>query len=101
MKTALHVAALLVLLAGPVYALPKEASVDVVKTKYKNLFVMKVDRAFKGAEVEVYYSNGDLVTSQKLKRRKVIIDFCDTRFGTYTIKVKNGTEVLDFHYVKK
>lgn len=99
MKNTILIAALFVGLSMQAHASPKD--IEVVKTKYKNLFMMKVDRAFIGAEVEVYYSNGDLVTTQKLKRRKVIIDFCDTRFGTYTIKVKNGKEVLNFQYVKQ
>lgn len=102
MKTAVKIAIVLALLSGPAaYASPKEAAIDVLNTRYKNLFVFKVGRDFKGAEVEVYYSNGDLVTIQKLKKRKMIIDFCDTRFGSYIIKVRKGQEVLDFQYVKK
>ena len=51
--------------------------------------------------MEVYYSNGDLVTTHKLEKRKMIIDFCDTKFGEYTIKVVKGDKKQEFYYVKK
>ena len=103
MKNALKVVAIILFATAgnTAYATPQEAAIDVVDTKYRNLFVFKVSPAFKGAEVEVYYSNGDLVTVQKLAKRKMIIDFCDARLGSYIIKVRSGNEVLDFQYVKK
>jgi hypothetical protein len=94
---------LVALLVGAVVtaqATPLE-KLTVVSTKYKNLFVFKADRDYVGATVEVYYSNGDLVTSQKLGKRKMIINFCDTRFGEYTIRVVKGDKTQEFHYEKK
>ncbi len=79
---------------------PDEA-VDVLDSRHKNLFMFKADRKFLGASVEVYYANGDLVTSQKLEKRKMIIDFCDVKFGEYTIRLKKGKEIQEYHYVKK
>lgn len=83
----------------------KAASADEVvgalDARHKNLFVLKADRKFLGAAVEVYYTNGDLVTSQKLEKRKMIIDFCDVKFGEYTIRLKKGNEVQEYRYVKK
>jgi hypothetical protein len=76
-------------------------TVDVVNTKYKNLFVFKVKNKFKGADVRVFYSNGDLVTSQKLEKKKMIINFCDVKYGTYTIKVQKGNKSEEFNYIKK
>jgi len=81
-------------------ALPREEIVNI-PTRHKNLFVFRVDRQYVGATVEVYYSNGDLVTNHKLEKRKMIIDFCDTRFGEYTIKVVKGNKKQEFYYVKK
>lgn len=75
--------------------------VDIVNTKYKNLFVFRAERKFIGAKVEVYSMNGDLVTAQRLHRRKMIIDFCDVKFGEYTIRITKGDERQEFHYVKK
>ena len=76
-------------------------NVNEIKTKYPHLFVLKANRKNMGAQVEVYYSNGDLVTSQKINKRRMIIDFCDTRAGEYTIKVVQGDKKQEFHYVKK
>jgi hypothetical protein len=65
------------------------------------LFVLKANRKYAGATVEVYYSNGDLVTTQKIEKRRMIIDFCDTKYGEYTIRVVRGNEKKEFQYVKK
>ena len=102
MKTLVRVSlvALLISAAITAQATPVE-DVSVVPTKHKNLFVFKADRDYVGATVEVYYSNGDLVTSEKLGKRKMIINFCDTRHGEYTIRVVKGDKKQEFHYVKK
>ncbi len=76
-------------------------SIEVVSTKYSNLFVFKVDRKFKGAMVEIYYSDGDLVASAPLSKRKMIINFCDVKPGTYTIKVIKNNKTQEFEYVRK
>lgn len=79
---------------------PDEA-IDVLDSRHRNLFMFKADRKFLGASVEVYYTNGDLVTSQKLEKRKMVIDFCDVKFGEYTIRLKKGNEIQEYYYVKK
>lgn len=103
MKTLINSLFVLVLLvtAVSVQAAPREEVVEVVPSKYKNLFVLKAERKFMGATVEVYYSNGDLVTTHTLEKRKMIIDFCDVKFGEYTIRIKKGNEVEEYSYVKK
>ena len=102
MKTLFKSLFVLALLTAPtVQAAPREEVVDVVPSKYKNLFVFKAERKFVGATVEVYYSNGDLVTTHTMEKRKMIIDFCDVKFGEYTIRIKKGNEVEEYRYVKK
>lgn len=68
--------------------------------KYKNLFVFRADRKLQGAKVEVY-SNGDMVTTQTMQKRKLIIDFCDVKEGVYTIRVSKGDRIQEFYYNKK
>src|SRR5690349_20292555 len=75
--------------------------INVVGSKYKNLFVFRTERQLVGAKVEVLSENGEVVTSQVLQKRKMIIDFCDVKFGTYTIRVSKGDKVKEYHYVKK
>ncbi len=104
MKTIMKVLLVTMLMTGAAafaQASPSDATLNVISTKYKNLFVFKIDKKYVGATVEVYYSNGDLVATQKLEKRKMIIDFCDTKFGEYTIRVVKGDKKQEFYYVKK
>lgn len=80
---------------------PPQDSIEVVETKYRNLFVFKADRSLLGSEVEVYHSNGDLVSKQVLSKRKMVIDFCDVKFGNYVIKVVKDGIAREFSYEKK
>lgn len=66
----------------------------------KQLFILKTTRQFKGGEVEVYSSSGFLVTSHRLMRRKMTIDFKNVTRGTYRIKVKKGATVEEFTFTK-
>lgn len=70
-------------------------------SKYKNLFTLKADKEFVGAQVEVYNSRGELITTNNLQKRKMIIDFGEATFGTYTIRLVKGDEQQEFTYVKK
>jgi hypothetical protein len=78
-----------------------EIAVKDPMSRHKNLFVVRTDKKFLGARVEVLYSNGELVTSQTLQKRKMIIDFCDVKHGSYTIRLLKGQEVREFSYEKK
>ena len=64
------------------------------------VFILKTTRQYKGGEVEVYSSTGYLVTSHRLVRRKMIIDFKHVSQGTYRIKVKKGANVEEFTFTK-
>ena len=70
-------------------------------SKYKDLFTLKAEKEFVGAQVEVYNSSGKLITSNSLQKRKMIIDFGDAMFGTYTIRIVKGDDLKEFKYVKK
>ncbi len=75
--------------------------IDVVPSRHQNLFVFTTKKAMRGAEVKVLHTSGDVVTSQRLYKRKMIIDFCDVKPGTYTIVVQKGKAKEEFQYVKK
>jgi hypothetical protein len=74
---------------------------DKGNPRYKNLFVFKTEKKFLGAKVEILSADGDVITSQSLERRKVVIDFGDVGHGTYTIRVSKGRERKEFQFVKK
>ena len=68
-----------------------DPEVQLIKSDLKNLFTFKVDKELVGAKVEMVYSNGDVVTIEKLEKRKMLIDFCDVKLGDYTVKIsKDG-----------
>ena len=85
-------------MAEPVSQKP---SVDVLSMRQKNLFAFKVARPMKGALVEIFYSNGDLVASRQVHKRRMIIDFCDVKSGAYTIRVTKNGRTEEFHYQRK
>ena len=77
-------------------------AIDVLEPpRTKNLFTLKTEKEFVGAQVEVYNSRGELITSQSLQKRKMIIDFGDALFGHYTIRIKKGDATQEFKYIKK
>ncbi len=78
-----------------------EEAVDILNSHHPNLFIIRTERKYLGALVQVVASNGDVVTAQRLQRRKIIIDFCDVKCGEYTIRIRKGDEVLEYTYVKK
>ena len=99
MKSIVRVSLVAMFMLGIV--LVTQAKVTVVPTKHKHLLVLKSDKKYAGATVEVYYSNVDLVTIQKLKKRKMIINFCDAKYGEYTIRVVKGDVKKEFTFIKK
>jgi hypothetical protein len=100
MKTLIAVVVALLIVTTGYAAKPKDAII-IGQTKNKNLFVYKTHRKFVGAMVEVYTSNGDLLTAQNLQKRKLIIDFGTALKDTYTIRVVKGSDIREFQYVKK
>jgi hypothetical protein len=69
-------------------------------TKEKDLYVLKTDRSFVGAKVDIYSSKGHVLTTQLLRKKKVIIDFTDVKDGYYIIRVSKGSKVKEFQFVK-
>jgi hypothetical protein len=102
MKIFISISIWMLLVAGGItIATPKESSQGLIAQEKENLFVLKASRKFKGADVEVLSSSGYLVTSQKLKKRKLVIDFRNVSSGTYRIQVKKGSQREEFKFVKK
>lgn len=76
-----------------------DVHVDAMQTD-NHRFVFS-NKKMRGAKVEVYHANGELITAQKLIRRKLIIDFSDVRAGSYTIVVKKGETKKEFQFEKR
>lgn len=100
MKTLIAVVVALMIATTGKAGNPEDAII-IGQTKNKSLFVYKTQRKFVGAMVEVYTSNGDLLTAQNLQKRKLIIDFGSAMKDTYTIRVVKGNDIREFQYVNR
>lgn len=74
---------------------------DKRREKDKHIFVVKTERKFAGAKVEVFNASGQLLTVHTLKDRRMVIDFADVKLGAYTIRVSKDEETKEFYYEKK
>lgn len=100
MKTLIAVVVALLIVTTGKAAKPEDAII-IGQVKNKSLFVYKTQRKFVGATVEVYSSNGDLLTAQNLEKRKLIIDFRSAVKDTYTIRVVKGNQMREFQFVNR
>lgn len=88
-------------LSFSVFAAPSGDNGGEDPEKSKSIFVFKAHKKFEGAKVDVLSPEGNVITSQKLQKRKMIIDFADVREGTYTIRLSKGGAKQEFQYEKK
>lgn len=98
MKKVLFALALLLSFYSSFSASRKETPVIVLGRSH-DIFYFKICKAMVGGVVEVYSPQGNVIETQNLDNRKLIIDFFDMAPGDYTIKVKkDGTEeVFTYH----
>jgi hypothetical protein len=100
MKILLNLITTCLLFYGTAGGAPLGGSVSG-SAKQTDLFVVKAGKKLVGATVEVYSSEGSLVTAQYLVKRKLVIDFRAVASGAYTIKVVKGEISHAFHFVKQ
>lgn len=99
MKTVILFSLLLLSHALPMQFAKKQALQQSMSRDH--VLVFKVERKFKGGEVEVTSSSGDVIVKQILFRSKMKIDFGNVKPGTYTVKLKKGMLVKSFPYQRK
>lgn len=89
--------------AAPVSSFKKgKDTVSVNTTPYRDLLILKAGKLFMGATVEVHDASGALIATSYIHKKKMIIDFYDIPYGSYTIHViKNKKTVLEFSHTKK
>lgn len=97
MKTFAFIAALSLILTFPIaYGNSKADTLS----KHGNKVIFRIDRKFKGGEVEVVSVNGERVMREMLYKKKLIIDFGQVKSGRYIIKLKKGMLVQKHEYQK-
>jgi hypothetical protein len=65
-----------------------------------DIYYFKVAKEFLGAELQVYSSDGVKLLSEKVGRRKVLIDFYYEDPGRYIIQFVKGHTKQEFSFVK-
>jgi hypothetical protein len=71
-----------------------------MSAKHNSLLLVKTERNLKGATVQIFCSNGNLLASQKLHKRKLIINFCDAKAGTYVVRILKGAHSEEHMYTR-
>lgn len=98
----LVVLATAVFAASPATVKEKDStSISLKPTHYRDLLILKSDKTYMGASVEVHDSTGAVVASSHIQKRKMIIDFYNIPYGTYTICVVKNKKTLEFKYTKE
>lgn len=101
MKSLISILVIVLMSLPQAFAGNKHSLVKTASIKHKNQFVLTVDKDFIGGHIVVLSADGHQVTSQRLLKRKMVIDFFDVKAGVYTILLKNEDEILEYEFVKK
>ncbi len=84
------------------FAVGSQPDSVTVNSANEGLFMLKVDKDLFGGQVIISYSDGEVVSSMTIKRKRMVIDFDKVKYGSYTITlVKDGIEVEQFTYNKE
>jgi len=99
MKALIKISVLLVLIAiiTPAHS---QGPVHVMRTRNQYQFVFKVQKEMLGAHVGIQSEAGNQINSQRLMKRKMIIDFTDLPVGHYTVVVEKDGKTESFEYVR-
>jgi hypothetical protein len=76
-----------------------KSSVHLVSTRM-DIFYFKIDKTFLGAELEIYSQDGVKLFTEKLDRRKILIDFYFENPGKFIIMFKKGDRHEEFSFIK-
>lgn len=75
--------------------------IEVLKTDQdKSSLLFKLDKELVGATIDIVYSNGDLVTQEVLKRKKLLLDMSKVKEGQYTLIINKGDQKENFMVTK-
>jgi hypothetical protein len=90
-----------VLVAGSLSLTAPTAHQKSIASEQENAFVLKASRKFKGAEVTVISSSGQVVMSRRVNKMRLIIDFKNAKPDTYRVIVKKDINQQEFKFIKK
>ena len=76
-------------------------AVDTTSSTHSSRLVLKMDKDFIGGEVQILNANSSLIISEKMRKRKMSIDFSAAMAGEYVVRVMKGTQQKEFYFLKK
>ncbi len=83
------------------YATVTDADSVVAKAQ-DDLYMLKVDKDLFGSQLVVTSSNGEVVSTMTIKRKRILINFEELKFGEYLVQIiKDGVEVEKYTYHKE
>ena len=65
-----------------------------------DVYYFKVAKEFLGADLEIYSGDGVKLLTQKVGRRKILVDFYYENPGRYVIHFVKGDSTQEFNYTK-
>jgi len=65
-----------------------------------DIYYFKVAKEFLGADLEIYSAEGEKLFTQKVSRRKILVDFYYENPGRYIIHFVKGDSTQEFNFVK-
>lgn len=99
MKRVLLISSLCVVLLGTSYGERSKNPVQAVTRM--DILYLKLAKEFVGAELEIYSEEGVKLLTQKIGKRKVLVDFYYETPGNYVVRVTKGDSSEKFNFQKK
>ena len=65
-----------------------------------DVYYFKVAKEFLGADLEIYSGDGVKLLTQKVGRRKILVDFYYENPGRYIIHFVKGDSIQEFNFTK-
>lgn len=75
--------------------------IEVLRSNQEsNRLLLKMDKTLLGGTINIIYSNGDIVTKEVLKRKKLMLDLSKVKQGDYTVIISKDGQKENFHFSK-
>jgi hypothetical protein len=100
MKTVIKILVLGAVTLLLAFAATAKDNTRVKHDKDRNVFVLKTDKDLVGGKVEILQQNGMVIAEQTLRKRKLVIDFNESKSGYYMIRIVKGKNIKEYYYQK-
>jgi hypothetical protein len=92
---------MLILLTVRTHAAPEATDASVKVSADNHHMTLTLDRSMKGGTLYVFTTEGELISSASIVRRRVRIDFRNVRYGAYKVVLMAENAQREFHFMRK